>query len=1280
MGSQDRLASPRSVIDISGSTATAEVLDSSDTPTSIAARIHARDPATIEGMESVRSSRTGSIAGTGGTDLGGAKLAAMRTAGSLKHLNLSSQSIAAPFDHQPPPIPRTVPPPSSDWRRNASGDTPLNMATTTVPTKEKWTTSMATINNTSLLAVGCASSSNNLFIFENTADPVRWNPDSHTPSGAQVDFLKVRSAFTAPDPIYSLSVADDLLITAGPSSAVQLFRIDLTEIGKKGKGLEHLGACRVSDLSLESVKVAPPGTRSSSVRVHKVAFAPSSQPTDQGKSSRRFLSLHNRQLHVCDSATMSVVLSETVSFDQLTAAAWSPHHPSNALIAVGGVDHHLSVVDTRLMGLNGSEKAAVWKAERAHGGQNHPAITSVQFSPFVPYWLASAAEDAVIKIWDLRYLKFPAGRIEGHYQGVRAMAFSNCHAEILASGSTDCSFRAWNMDASILTPRNPSRDIFVGCPGTEWGDPSKQYGAFETGTPIASADPDAPVCVGARLIGESPEKFDGSIISVLASTSHLNTFYSLSSTGELASFTLRRETLESLAPHRYGPSSSSTTLSASTRPSKVSPTGPSIPQTLPVAPAAVGVTDDDDEDAKAERAIETCVHTRDLEAAFKAVTELSRRSLATRRGVAKHERALIELCTARPPVDEKRWKIASVGGAKGSGAAKGGGLVGAAGVAGSLPRGKKAGAAATTDAALEGGIDMVEKFRSDLEIFSYYLPPGFGTFKKWYEMIPSKTRLEFEMIVLRYNILVDAAKGSWENIVKAEKMILKGMEVDPTFMEPDTLKLLVEAVLPHDYTQGLGMGIKFVEIVDATCSATTTNSMTTNTSKNRFQQLGSLISLLLYPTVFDGADGLVDPSNLEAYWGDGRGSGVRQVWVRQYLEEQKTATSVQSPVGAAEKNDEELAGIDRRRRGIPRIAVGDERDLKRTIGMDAVMNSSKEVLRMLRTEWRIIKILAKSSSNEAIADTIIKIVTEEEEDDATANETNGGSATKPTTGTPTAGQSYRVTLSATTNRLFLDALVFTGRFEEYFQVCCEFVTSYSGNAFSRVVQRHMEVTSANPLKTHTERTFSSASTHLTDAMQVAQLATAASGQSVSMLGQTVTGATRALREGIATLAKIGATLAMTMEAKAVLDREGIASMARCVWMVQAMLGQLSGSLLKTLETLERTLGKTGTAGAYARDAASLTQEDIRQACRGYPKPSEAKTRATAAAVMAATGCMDPKEAGAGAALMEEVFAIVERLGKIARPAGAVPVGQAAVRIAGGTSLVSLQPGTGSGTG
>ncbi len=77
------------------------------------------------------------------------------------------------------------------------------------------------------------------------------------------------------------------------------------------------------------------------------------------------------------------------------------------------------MTDTRLAGLSDAPKGGViWKVDQAHQGSIH----SVQFNPFIPYWLASAGEDGVAKVWDLRFLKYPVARVDGHFGSIHSVS------------------------------------------------------------------------------------------------------------------------------------------------------------------------------------------------------------------------------------------------------------------------------------------------------------------------------------------------------------------------------------------------------------------------------------------------------------------------------------------------------------------------------------------------------------------------------------------------------------------------------------------------------------------------------------------------------------------------------------------------------------------------------------------------------------------------------------------------------------------------------------------
>ncbi|KAJ3099377.1 hypothetical protein HDU97_003250 [Phlyctochytrium planicorne] len=1102
------------------------------------------------------------------------------------------------------PAPASIPPPSDSWRetiqlvakRNAKKT--VETTSTTLSDSAKWATSIQAFETGPFVAIGSASESSNLFIVENITSESQ-------PTGRA---LTLRSVFTAPKPIYSLSVMGNRLITAGPNSRVQIFSLNTKELSQRGKGLDHLSECTIGHGKLEELKLSPPGVKSASVRVHYVEFMPLNG--SRAANPTKYLALEGKKVHLWDLEADKIAGTEIVSNDQLMVASWSPHTP-HSLLATAGVDHNLYVLDHRQIGADTS-KATVWMSERAHGGSNNPAITAVQFSPFVPYWLASAGEDSVVKIWDLRFLRTPACRIDGHYLGVRSMAWSNTHANIIATGSNDFVWRAWAVDSTISVPRVPAKDAFIGCPGTEWGDPSKSNVGFGlTGAKAIKSG----ICVGANGIGEFKSEALSTIVGCAASPTLPNTFYSLSGSGEVFLHKFTDEVFKSVAPQRYIPNNYAT-----------------------------------------EAEIEQAVHSRNLNKAFSSVVNLSRNALATNRTVGRTERLMIELCTAKQPIEPSTWSIPPL-------------------VVNRL--GDAMGSLVTTEDNSKVNAEAIAKFRADLDQFSYFLPPSFGLQKQWYDMVPSQCRLEFEMVVLRFNILVDVLKGNWETIVKAEKMICKGMETDPTFMEPDTLKLLIEAVLPNDFIKGISMGIHFAEVIEDLPSI-----------QSRFFELAGLFHLLFFPTVYDQASWLVEPSNLERSWKDGRGSQQRQIWLREYLDflqnkdsDLSPRASMLSPTEAStisltsnrtrpsisvesigSRHRPSLA-VDPSRGRAPSVAnIGKSRLGKLTVSVtsptvmeadeaekirdaiEAQVTNSKSIIAMARTELALIKCLQKSDSNETVAENIIQIVTGEDPD--TPNEPIGPQPTKaPITGIKS---HYKTTISATSNRLYLDALLTTKRYEEYFQMCFDFVLTYVGFDFSKYALRHAEKEGTPRLKVHVDTLYGTASSHLAEAIALATK-TSDSSNSTSVVGVTMTGGTKALREGLGLVAKIGTIMAQTMEVKGSLDKEGVEAVAHCITILNSLLGQLSTSMFKILEAMERMLGKTGTAGAYARDAASLTIEDIRQACKGFQRPTDGKTRAFSAGLSAATGA-SVRDSASGNAFMEEVFSVVDKLAKVAKPA------------------------------
>jgi hypothetical protein len=65
-----------------------------------------------------------------------------------------------------------------------------------------------------------------------------------------MDVSQIRSAFTLPNPIFHLSVANGFMATGGPEGCIQVYQIDSSLLGQKGKGLSHANEIPLGETSL----------------------------------------------------------------------------------------------------------------------------------------------------------------------------------------------------------------------------------------------------------------------------------------------------------------------------------------------------------------------------------------------------------------------------------------------------------------------------------------------------------------------------------------------------------------------------------------------------------------------------------------------------------------------------------------------------------------------------------------------------------------------------------------------------------------------------------------------------------------------------------------------------------------------------------------------------------------------------------------------------------------------------------------------------------------------
>ena len=249
------------------------------------------------------------------------------------------------------------------------------------------------------------------------------------------------------------------------------------------------------------------------------------------------------------------------------------------------------VVDTRTFGQGRS--GVTWKVENAHDGR----VECTEFNPFVPYWVASAGADGVVKVWDMRYQKHPAMLIDAHYGPVTSMSWSQTHCDIISTGSLDKSYRQWMLHSSISTPRKKPETFLVG-----------------SQIPISDR---SEICIGAKMLTEYTADVGSPFVGVKSSKCKQNMTFGVTTFGQLYSFATKPELLEKVSPHKFD--------------SMIHPE---------------------------EYQIERAVFLRDISDALSKLISLSATSRATDNSIHPHESDLIALLIPRAPLDPQSWHIA----------------------------------------------------------------------------------------------------------------------------------------------------------------------------------------------------------------------------------------------------------------------------------------------------------------------------------------------------------------------------------------------------------------------------------------------------------------------------------------------------------------------------------------------------------------------------------------------------------------------------------------------
>eukprot|EP00842_Homolaphlyctis_polyrhiza_P005641 jgi/Hompol1/6078/HPOL_002210-RA len=945
----------------------------------------------------------------------------------------------------------------------------LDSCHTTVTDASKWSTSLSVIDGTPFFAVGSGAKTNNFFVLENTAINKLAASDSYSPPK---DAIIVKSAFSLPCPIFHMSIQGDMLVTAGPDGLAQIYKVEVADLGQKGKGFTHVHECLIGFAKVKAQLISPPGSIIQSVRLTHVELEPTSSITTSSSTAsstiRKLLAVQAKRVYLYDLPTDRILGVEQPNSDNLHTATFSPHSSAANIVATGGLDMSLSLLDSRLMSATSAKghlasmpsQSTVWSCKNAH----EDAVVDIKFNTFVPYWIATSGADGVVKVWDIRYNAGPAARIDGHFASVTSIAWSNTHCDVITSGSADRAWRAWAINSDQLSASTPSQDTFIGFPNAA--------------SNLSFGGPRHAV-LGAKIIGEHQTDYTTPIVSVVASTQHADTFLTLSASGEVISHTIRDELFEQLAPHRY--------------------------------------------EEVAAREVETKVFCRNLTQAYESLVKYTR---------------------------------------------------------------------------------------------------------------------------------VERASG---------------MEADPGFLDRDTLQYLVEEVITRSYLKGLSMGLRFGEII-------------ADTPRSRFDQLASMMGLLLFPTVYDAIEWLPDAENTLAHQqpamrqtaitdfiaklrkmravteqleanasaaGDAKegltgsdtaalqigtgqagsavesrppalmtrmtphATGMRGLLRRPSstsssqatrLRVSTASTNMQQPTTTqsnssdatpgAKPQSQTLNGVNVTAGPKKRSASTGQKALDRFIEaydrrqtfITKSSSESKQILPMVSLEIRLAKLIEKQA--DTIDEDIVGAMQQNVLTDSGVSgvRARGTSISTHVGGGPTIVPFER-TISATANKLYLDSLLATKRFDDFFGSCFDLISvgsclnneaSLLGTDFSKIVFKLVEEDGMNKLKQHLDGLFLTATNHLQSIFQNntsnSAMPQPVGPMAVAQASKGLIQGSKLIRDAIVVLVRVVAHMMLGLEVLGNKNEKSmVESLMKMMTTQTTMMLQLSSLLLRTFDHFDKSL-------------------------------------------------------------------------------------------------------------